>query len=241
MSAMTTCRTRVPRRMLPVLAGGAGVAALTYAGYVATTWARYGRHADRPDPLLDRFMPRYEVGERHEAHVDAPPGLTMEVARALDFGRLPVARTLFRLRERLLGGAEAEEDRPLGLVEGSLAMGWGVLLDDPGRALVMGTVCRPWNADPGFHAVPAEDFAAFADPGLVKIVWALGVAPAGAGASRAWTATRVATTDAAARARFRRYWAALSPGIFLIRWALLRRLQSEAERRQREAEASVEA
>ena len=49
----------------------------------------------------------------------------------------------------------------------------------------------------------------------------------------------MATTDAAARARFRRYWAALSPGILLIRWAMLRRLRAEAERRAHEAAPTV--
>jgi hypothetical protein len=33
--------------------------------------------------------------------------------------------------------------------------------------------------------------------------------------------TRVATTDAAAGAKFRRYWSCFSPGIVLIRWLLL--------------------
>lgn len=215
------------------LIGAAGAAVLSYAGYVATTWARYGRHADRPDSLLDHFLPVYEVGERHGVHVAAPAGLTMEAARALDFGQLPVAQALFRIRERLLGGAEPREKPPRGLVEETLAMGWGLLADEPGRALVMGSVCRPWDADPGFRAVPPEAFASFAEPGLVKILWAIGVEPKGEQASAIWTETRVATTDAAARVRFRRYWAALSPGILLIRQVMLRRVRSEAERRHR--------
>lgn len=43
--------------------------------------------------------------------------------------------------------------------------------------------------------------------------------------------TRVATTDTMARARFRRYWAAFSSGILLIRRAMLREVRREAERR----------
>jgi hypothetical protein len=46
-----------------------GAAAGGYAGWVAATWLRYGRpvppDAGEADPLLDRFMPHYEVAERH--------------------------------------------------------------------------------------------------------------------------------------------------------------------------------
>lgn len=47
--------------------------------------------------------------------------------------------------------------------------------------------------------------------------------------------TRVATTDPASRARFRRYWAFFSPGIVLIRLASLPLVKRDAERRVREA------
>ena len=41
------------------------------------------------------------------------------------------------------------------------------------------------------------------------------------------------TTNPAARAKFRRYWSFLSPGIILIRWISLGPLKAEAERRAR--------
>jgi hypothetical protein len=47
------------------------------------------------------------------------------------------------------------------------------------------------------------------------------------------TETRALATDAEARRRFRRYWAAFSPGIILIRRAMLRPVRHEAERRAR--------
>ena len=45
------------------------------------------------------------------------------------------------------------------------------------------------------------------------------------------TETRVATTDATARARFRLYWARFSAGIILIRRLMLPNLKATAERR----------
>jgi len=45
------------------------------------------------------------------------------------------------------------------------------------------------------------------------------------------TETRAVATDPVARARFRRYWALVSPGVSTIRWLSLRPLKREAERR----------
>jgi hypothetical protein len=76
-----------------------------------------------------------------------------------------------------------------------------------------------------------DRFALFDEPGYVKIVWTLRADAAGDRESIFRTETRVATTDAVARARFRRYWAFASPGIMVIRWLSLGPLKREAERR----------
>ena len=57
--------------------------------------------------------------------------------------------------------------------------------------------------------------------------------PLGPDACRLRTETRVATTDPRARRMFRRYWAAFSAGIHLIRPLLLGTARREAERRAR--------
>jgi hypothetical protein len=111
------------------------------------------------------------------------------------------------------------------------SIGWGVLAEAPGREVVMGAVTQPWKADVVFRSLPPDQFAAFNEPGYVKIVWTLRADPIGAHASIFRTETRAVATDAFARAKFRRYWAFLSPGIILIRRALLRPLKAEAERR----------
>ena len=46
--------------------------------------------------------------------------------------------------------------------------------------------------------------------------------------------TRAIATDAWARKKFRCYWSFFSPGIIVIRWALLTPVKREAERRARE-------
>ena len=86
------------------------------------------------------------------------------------------------------------------------SIGWGVLADVPGREIVMGAITQPWLADVVFRALPPEEFAAFDEPGFVKIAWTLRADPVTATTSIFRTETRVTTTDPTARARFRRYW-----------------------------------
>src|SRR5262245_65041837 len=88
------------------LACGAGIAAGAYTGYMGTTWLRYGRvsspEGDDHDPLLDRFVPKYEVVERHRVRVAAPPELAFAAARDVDLLQSRVIRAIFRGRELVL-------------------------------------------------------------------------------------------------------------------------------------------
>jgi hypothetical protein len=82
-----------------------------------------------------------------------------------------------------------------------------------------------------FRALPPDEFASFDEPGYVKIAWTLRADPLGAGESISRTETRVVATDAIARAKFRKYWAWVSPGVVLIRWLSLRLVKEDAQRR----------
>ena len=113
------------------------------------------------------------------------------------------------------------------------SIGWGVLAEVPGREVVMGAVTQPWEANVTFRALPPDDFAAFNEPGYVKIVWTLRADPITAAESVFRTETRVIATDAWARRKFRRYWSLLSPGIIIIRAVMLQPVKREAERRAR--------
>jgi hypothetical protein len=46
--------------------------------------------ADDVDPLLDQFMPVYEVAERHHVHVAAPADITFAAAGEQDLMALPM-------------------------------------------------------------------------------------------------------------------------------------------------------
>lgn len=218
-------------------AAGIGVGLASYGAYAGTTWMRYGRApkavGDEADVELDRFMPQYDVVERDQIEVGAPAALTFAAACELDILRSPIVRTIFKGRELLLASTPEEMDRPRELLELAKSLDWGVLAEIPGREIVMGAVTQPWKADVVFRALPAAEFAAFDEPEYVKIAWILRADPLRADASMFRTETRAVATDAVARAKFRRYWSLLSPGIILIRRATLGPVRDEAERRAR--------
>jgi hypothetical protein len=205
--------------------------------YVGVTWYRYGRvrytsGGEAADPLLDGFIPEYEAVERHHVCVAAPPEITLSTAADMDLRQSAIIRGVFKARELILG-SEPEKTGPRGLLAQTKALGWDVLAEIPGREIVVGAVTQPWMANVVFRAVPAQEFAAFHEPGYVKIVWTLRADPIGTTESVFRTETRATTTDATARAKFRRYWSFVSPGIWLIRRMSLRLVRKEAGRRAR--------
>lgn len=224
------------RKTLKRTAAVAGAAAVVGIGYVAMNWYRYGRPGDneQPDPLLDRFMPSYDVRDFHATQIAAPAAITYQVAREMDIHESRLVRGIFRGREVLMRARHEPQREPQSLLEETLALGWGVLAEETGHEIVVGAVTRPWEADVRFASVPPDAFRAFATPGYVKIAWTLSAEPLGEATSEFRTETRVMTTDADARARFRRYWSVMAPGIGLIRRQSLGLVRAEAERRYRD-------
>jgi hypothetical protein len=219
------------------MVAGLAAAVTGYAAYAAVTWYRYGRHRLTVDPgerdgLLDQFMPRFDVVERHQIGVAAPAAITMAAAREQDLLRVPLVRAIFKARQIVMGATPGELP-PQGLLAAMQGLGWGVLADVPGREVVIGAFTKPWEADVTFRALPPNEFASFTEPGFVKIVWTLRADPIDPQTSVFRTETRAIATDAEARARFRLYWAFASPGIALIRRLSLLPLRREAEGRAR--------
>jgi hypothetical protein len=234
---------RLPGRIIRWSAAGLALAGGAYAAYAGVAWSRYG-HGPAPaaprdrDELLDRFMPRYDVAQRHQIRVAASPAETVGAAWRTDLLESPVVRGIIRAREVILGAGPAARRAPQGFLAEMQALGWGILTEVPGREVVVGAVTQPWKAAVVFRALPPEEFAAFAEPGYVKIAWTLRVDPIGATHSVFRTETRVAATDSSARATFRLYWSAFSPGMALIRLVLLRQVKRDAERSERNADAA---
>jgi hypothetical protein len=220
---------------------GFGFAATSYATYVGVTWLRYGKpqepHGKSCDELLDLFMPKYDVVDRHRIWVAAPPEVTIGTASEIDFGKSPVVRGIFKGRERIMGSKPDTTIRPNGLLTQVKSLGWGILAERPGLEIVIGAVTKPWEPNPVFRALSSEEFAQFLEPGFVKIAWTLRADPVGPHGSIFRTETRAVATDPDARRWFRRYWSFLSPGIILIRQVMLRTVRREAQCRWRDIAA----
>jgi hypothetical protein len=94
--------------------------------------------------LIDRFMPRYDVVERHRIDVDAPAGRTFERIRRVDLRRSLAIRTMFAARGLSLLFGPRRAGRPLTL-EDFVRWGFVLLGDEPGEELVLGGVVRPFS------------------------------------------------------------------------------------------------
>jgi hypothetical protein len=217
-----------------VLAGGAAAAAAVYGAYAGLTWLRYGhvsvpRTPEEEDGVLDRFMPLYDIVERHHVDVRAPAELALSTACSLDLLTTPLASAIFKAREVVMGSKPSTAELPRGLVNAAQALGWRVLAEVPDRELVFGAATRPWEANPEFRSIAPQDFASFAEPGYVKIAWTLRADPSREAGCVFRTETRAVATDNLSRERFRRYWALVSPGVILVRLGMLMPVKRVAE------------
>lgn len=177
---------------------------------------------------LEHFIPQADARERHAVTVRAPVEVVSRAARSFSLMSIRPVRAIVRLRAAFLGGdPPTTSSRPL--VEEALESGWGTLVDRPGELVAVGAVCEPWRANVVFRRVPADRFAAFAEPGLVRIAWTIETVPLGPALTRLATETRAAATDAAARRTFRRYWRWARFGIVAIRWLVLPAIRRRAE------------
>jgi hypothetical protein len=229
---------RIARTTAKYVAAATGLAVASYGTYAGMTWLRYGKTrretGKRADELLDAFMPDYEIVDRRRIYVAAPAEVSLSAATEIDMRSCRMIRGIFKGREWLLRSKPDGVVRPRGFLAETKSLGWGMLAERPGREIVMAAVTKPWEANPVFRSLPPDEFAAFAEPGYVKIIWTLRADPIrSGGASIFRTETRAAATDPESRRRFRRYWAFLSPGIIAIRAVLLPAVKAEAERRWR--------
>jgi hypothetical protein len=232
---VTAARPRRPRRrIVPLALAGLVVGPVVgWAAYAGVTWLRFGREPAHggADPLMERYMPRYDIAEVHRTSVAAPAEVTLAAAREMDLNHSPVVCGIFHACELMLRAEPPPRPAHLPLVTELLSIGWGVHEEVPGRQIVFGAVTQPWEANVVFRALPPERFASFDSAGYVKIVVTFAADSLGLQSSRFRTETRAVATDPASRARFRRYWSVFSPGILLIRWQSLSLVRREAERR----------
>jgi hypothetical protein len=186
-----------------------------------------------PD-LLDTHLPAYDVVLTEHVVVEAAPAAVFAGARSFDFlttdAILVTALMTLRMVPGRLRGRPAATPPTLRLATDAGALpGWVNLGELPGRELVFGAVGTFWKADIEWHDVPAEEFAAFAEPGWGKIACHLLVRPDGPGRSILSYECRTATTDLDSRARMSRYWWLIRPFVAYIMRAVLLTIRGNVE------------
>lgn len=182
--------------------------------------------------LIDEFMPVYDVMERHEIVIQAPPSSVYAALRTTDFGRAVLVRSLLALRAMpslLRERSRSADERALTL-DGILKAGFVLLSESKDREIVLGLVGKFWTPTGCLEQIDADGFKRESRPGLARAAWNFALEPEASG-TRVVTETRVQCTDASSRRRFRAYWLLVRPFSGLLRTYMLRELRQATERR----------
>jgi hypothetical protein len=181
---------------------------------------------ERPTAVLDQLIREPGLREVDAVELALPVDETWALVRHADLAGATVPRALFAIRSvpRRLRGRRAEpftvriddlrstEERP----------GFGVLIDDPPRAVAVGAIGKVWQPDiPFVHVPDADRFAAFAEPGYVRVAWSITLTPLDEQTTRVAFEVRVDATDHESWTRFRRYFRLIGPASRFIRHHLL--------------------
>ena len=170
-------------------------------------------------PLIDEWLPGFDVGERHDVAVPVAPERALELALSTPVASDRIVRALVTAR-----GMAARDET----IERFFTAHRFVVLAHTPTEWVVGAVGAVWRPRGGL--VPLADAAAWraaAVPGTIKAA-ADFRAERIPGGSRLITETRVLAVDERARRSFRLYWLAIGPFSALIRRRWLRAIQRAA-------------
>lgn len=194
---------------------------------------------DQEQMIIDRQLPEYDVVLAVHKIVEADLSSTFTAARELDFltVRTPLldgAMWLRGLPDRLRHRAPPPLAK-LTLADGAGLPGWLVLGMSEDRELAFGAVGAFWRANIEWRDVPLAEFRDFSEPGWGKIACNFTVRAYGAGRTLLSYECRTATTDAASRRQFARYWWLIRPFVAHIMRAAVSTIAVNASKAQMQA------
>jgi hypothetical protein len=181
--------------------------------------------------LIDEYMPRYDVVERHSLEVRGSPSSAYDALLRVDFAASGIVRVLEAVRSfpathrawRRGSPRRPRKAMTLATLESS---GFVRLAAIPGNEIVLGIEGRFWALDGGRCSPPASAFRTSApQPGTARAVWNFAFRAIGPTRTLVSTETRVLCADAHARHRFLPYWYIIRLASGLIRRAMLRRIR----------------
>jgi hypothetical protein len=159
-------------------------------------------------PLIDDWLPDFDVGERHDVAVPLDPDRALELTLALPAAPDRIVRALISAR-----GMTARDET----IERFFAAHRFVVLDRSPTEWVAGAVGAVWRPRGGLVRLDdSQAWRAANVPGMIKgaVDFRAEAIPGG---SRLTTETRVRAMDDRARRAFRLYWLAIGPFSALIR------------------------
>lgn len=175
--------------------------------------------------MLDQVIPRPRLLQINHADVAARPERVWLLLRHGELAHSALLRALLAVRtlpERLAGKPAGASLRIDQLRSSGKHPGFQLLLEEPLRELVVGAIGKVWRAAiPFVHVAHASDYAAFTEPGYIKVAWALRVRPRGERDSRVELELRVDATDDASWPKFQKYFRVIGPASQFIRRSLL--------------------
>ncbi|MFO0970648.1 MAG: hypothetical protein U0793_34345 [Gemmataceae bacterium] len=172
--------------------------------------------------LIDDYLPRFDVYERHSILIEAAADEIYAALRTTDFGASGLVRLLLRMRA--LGRRAPTRVQLADFEKG----GFAILDEQPGRELLIGLAGTFWSLKPHLRRIDARSFRETPPAGTARAAWNFSIEPEAGGRHRLTTETRVECADTGARWRFRPYWLLVRPGSGLIRRAMLRAIRAEA-------------
>ena len=185
---------------------------------------------------LDSVIASPRLVEIDRIDLSAPAGQVWRRVRHAALAHSRVTRALFALRT-LVDWADASARPPGGvrlddLTSSPRQPGFRILVDEPPREVVAGAIGKVWRLRiPFVHVDGPEAFAAFAEPGYVKVAWAIRVSSRSAMAAAHLELRGARRRDRRRRvALFRRYFHVIGPASRFIRRSLLRALVRELRR-----------
>lgn len=185
--------------------------------------------------LADRFAPDFTVMQTQHLVVGAPVTRAYAALRALDYTEVGggMASAAFRARqlpERWKNRHHRMPRQRTRLTFDDLAAGWEwtILGERPGAEIAIGVGGRFWTPVVEWRRIEPDEFLAFDEPGYGKILQSLSVLPYGKPRSLLTHDTRVVISDRVSRAKFRAYWAVVSPFVKVVQAATLRTIAGHA-------------
>jgi hypothetical protein len=153
---------------------------------------------------LDEWLPSAAVRTRHGRAAAASPDALWEAAASI---RLADTRRLGRLVRWRIPGL------PSGLTYHELFRSYPFcVLEESSHVLVSGLCGRIWTLSRDYPSLSGPDeFAAWDEPGTVRVAFAHWVEPNGDGGASLCSEARVSPVDARAALRLKATWAVIGP------------------------------